>query len=63
MPIPEKVRCSINRKWFADANGNPTDKGTPVHAWCEAHSKPIALLSAEDEQKHDMHYHGGPHGN
>lgn len=58
MSIPEKVRCSINRKWFADAQGNPSDKGVPVYCWCEAHTKPIALLSPDDEKTHDKHYHG-----
>lgn len=57
MPIPEKVRCSIDRKWFVDGNGNPSDKGTPVLAWCEDHKRPVALLSLEDEQKHDKEFH------
>lgn len=59
MSIPEKVRCSINRKWFVDPQGNPADKGVPVYSWCEVHPKPIGLLSPEDEQMHDKHYHGG----
>jgi hypothetical protein len=57
MAIPEKVRCSINHKWFVDGFGNPSDKGTPVFAWCEAHDKPMALLSKEDELAHDRKFH------
>lgn len=57
MSIPEKVRCSISRKWFADEHGNPSDKGRPVLAWCEAHDKPVALFSAEHEKQHDLELH------
>lgn len=59
MSIPEKVRCSINRKWFADDNGNPADKGRPVFAWCEDHRYPVALFSADHERAHDAEFHGG----
>lgn len=62
MAVPEKVRCSINRKWFVDANGNPADKGEPVFSWCESHKKPVALLSLENEQAHDAEFHGVSNG-
>lgn len=57
MSVPEKVRCSINRKWFVDTNGNPADKGEPVFSWCEDHKRPVALLSLEHEQTHDSEFH------
>lgn len=55
--IPEKVRCSINRKWFTDENGLPADRGTPVFSWCDDHNDPMPLRSLEDEQLHDKVYH------
>jgi hypothetical protein len=56
--IPEKVRCSINRKWFVDEHGNAADRGAAVFSWCEDHKKPVALLSLEHEQQHDRDEHG-----
>lgn len=54
-----KVYCSINRKWFVDEHGNPADRGTTVHSWCEdeSHEKPIALLDAQQEAEHDQVFH------
>jgi hypothetical protein len=59
LSIPEKVRCSINRKWFVDTYCNPADKGTEVYSWCEdpIHGKPVALLSAKHEAEHDRRHH------